>query len=116
MCGPQCIGTVRRISGTTVWPMVIAAAALHPGFVDDPTPAHANPLRFQQPQPLIRSNGKGMHVEICVLAIGCTHDRGRRRYDLESPALPNPVNMPMAMHDHDVICQVLQSTDEPNCR
>src|SRR6478752_4407812 len=89
----------------------MAAALLYP-CVDLP-PAQFDPLRFQQPELPISSNGKCVHVEIGLLAIRRTHYRGRRGHDLEPAALPDPVDMPMAVHDRGVIGKVLQTTNEP---
>ena len=76
-------------------------------------PAHVDTLRFQQPESCIRSDGKSMHVEIGFQAIVRSHDRRWRGYDLEAATLPDPIDMPMTVHDHGVIGEVLQPTDEP---
>jgi hypothetical protein len=70
-------------------------------------------VRFEQPQLAIRADRQSVHIEIGILVIGRSHDRGWRGHDQETSAFSDPIDVPMAVHDHRVVSQALQAPHKP---
>jgi hypothetical protein len=79
-----------------------------PSFLGRRLSCHDDSLGLEQYQFPFRANGKRMHVEVGFPTIGCLHDGRGRGYDRNLPALPDPIDVPMAVHDHDAARQALQ--------
>ena len=69
-------------------------------------------LRCEQAQAAVRPGGERMDIEMRCF-VGRSHHRRRRRDDPQAPAGPDPVDVAMAMHNHDAFRVGLQDPQKP---
>src|SRR3974377_1563610 len=72
-----------------------------------------DPLRRKQLEPPVRADGKCLNVEIGGDVVGGAPDRRGPRDDQKPGALPDPVDMPVTVHESRAAPERAQPADEP---